>query len=88
MKREDLTDHTFGRLRVIKPLSRTQGGHKLYLCECMCGGKATVRACDLKSGNTRSCGCLKGDKWKRIIDKENQMSGMERALERWRKSLE
>jgi len=30
-----------------------------YVCACDCGGEKIVRAKDLKSGNTKSCGCRK-----------------------------
>ena len=59
----DLIGQTFGRLTVLKQaghLVEPSGQKKLlYLCKCSCGNKVTVRANNLKTGRTKSCGCLK-----------------------------
>ena len=34
-------------------------GHAYWICYCDCGGVAVVRANNLISGNTTSCGCVK-----------------------------
>jgi hypothetical protein len=48
---------TFGRLTVVE---RAENYRRLaqWLCECECGGSAVVRGSSLRSGQTRSCGCL------------------------------
>lgn len=61
--RHDLTGQTFGRLLVIR-YSHTRktpsGQHKLqWLCRCRCGQEIVTASQNLKSGETRSCGCLK-----------------------------
>lgn len=64
---ENLNGQRFGRLVVIGESSR-----KGYvMCKCDCGGtKVTTRAY-LKTGNTRSCGCLRTEAsvalWKKYI---------------------
>ena len=56
---EDLTGRKFGRLTAIKiDPKRSKGDGAYWECLCDCGGKTTVIASSLKSGNTRSCGCL------------------------------
>lgn len=50
---------TFGRLTVIAENGRDTGGHKFYRCECVCGNQVSVTLSRLKSGNTKSCGCLR-----------------------------
>ena len=58
-KFQDLTGQTFNRLHV---LGRTEGHDArspLYTCRCDCGTETTVSARALKSGNTKSCGCLR-----------------------------
>jgi hypothetical protein len=35
------------------------GRHRIWLAECECGDWIRVPSDDLKSGNTRSCGCLR-----------------------------
>lgn len=32
-----------------------------WLCECVCGKKTVVQASNLKTGNTKSCGCLQSE---------------------------
>lgn len=55
---KDLTGQKFGKLTVIK---RTHQKDKkvFWLCKCDCGTLKTVEAGNLRSGHTRSCGCLK-----------------------------
>lgn len=56
----DLTGQKFGKLTAIKPFHRvnmTQPVTK-WLCECECGNTTVVLASKLRSGWTKSCGCL------------------------------
>ncbi len=46
----------FGRLTVLQALPDQRAE-----CACSCGVRSVVRAGDLRSGNTRSCGCLSRD---------------------------
>ncbi len=54
----DLTGQKFGKLIVIKQTPSNRWGHSRWLCECICKQKTTVCGGSLKSGNTKSCGCL------------------------------
>lgn len=60
--REDLTGQTFGRLTVLGPaedyVSPSRKRLPQWLCRCECGKQVTVKGCHLKSGATKSCGCL------------------------------
>jgi len=58
LRAEDLTDQRFGRLTVIKRVSN-RGNKVCWLCQCDCGNQTIVDANSLKSGNTKSCGCLR-----------------------------
>ena len=62
MKRVDVTGWRFGRLIVLE-MARP-GGRFRPTCECQCDcGRTKVVRCDnLKSGRTRSCGCLRRQK--------------------------
>lgn len=58
-QRLDLAGRTFGRLFVISLTERRDSsGNVFWLCKCICGNSVVVRAHTLKSGHTRSCGCL------------------------------
>lgn len=64
MKKLDLRAIRFGRLLVIeRSASHFDGKRKrvLYRCRCDCGVEGTFRSDDLRSGDTKSCGCLRRD---------------------------
>lgn len=57
-KRIDLTGQRFGRLVVLE-FSGYDHNHKAkWNCQCDCGKQKVVRANELRSGKTQSCGCL------------------------------
>lgn len=59
--REDLTDRTFDKLKVIRQAEDyvdTKGGHYArWLCQCECGNIVKVVGSKLKCADTKSCGC-------------------------------
>jgi hypothetical protein len=57
----DLTNRHFIRLTVVKRVENNKWGSACWLCECDCGNYKIVRGADLRSGVTRSCGCLYGE---------------------------
>lgn len=65
--KQNLIGKTFGRLTVIKQVEDyvSPSGYKKaqWLCECSCENhnQIVVVGSDLKSGNTKSCGCLKAE---------------------------
>lgn len=61
----DLTGHKFERLTVIRR-TENMGGRVAWLCKCKCGEEVIVRGESLKSGNTKSCGCLHREKTKKL----------------------
>lgn len=61
MKKADMIGKTFGRLTVVDaaPLLETDRKKRLrYKCECTCGETCVVVGESLRSGHTKSCGCL------------------------------
>lgn len=48
-----------GRLTVIRRAGKSKGGQAVWLCRCDCGSETVVNGVYLRSGDTRSCGCLK-----------------------------
>lgn len=70
-KFKDLNGMKFGRLTV---LSRTAdyiepSGRKrvIWLCKCDCGNYISTQGSSLKSGSTKSCGCIKAERNKRVF---------------------
>lgn len=53
----DLTGHRFGRLTAVRRAG-SKGGCALWFCLCDCGSTVLVQSRYLRSGNTRSCGCI------------------------------
>lgn len=58
---KDLTGERFGRLVVIKRLEN-KNKRTYWLCQCDCGNTTTKCAGDLKSGRSRSCGCIRAER--------------------------
>lgn len=58
MKSIDISGQMFGRLVVVGRTLAYVHGSPLWRCQCACGATTDLRAGTLRSGNTRSCGCL------------------------------
>ena len=56
-----LVSRVFGRLTVVSRQGSNRHKQALWLCKCICSNKATISTNELKSGDTRSCGCLKAE---------------------------
>lgn len=48
----------FGRFTVIRQVENDRGNRPQQLCRCECGNERLVLNNSLKTGNSRSCGCL------------------------------
>lgn len=60
----------FGRLTVLKELKRRGGsGEKRYECKCVCGTRHKTAGTRLRSGHTKSCGCLSVDTGRKLAAK-------------------
>ena len=58
-KKLDLTGQRFGKLAVISPAENISG-RTAWKCRCDCGRETVVKTYHLRSGHTKSCGCLMG----------------------------
>ena len=65
----DLTGERFGRLTVIE-FDRLQNHKTYWKCACDCGLTVVATGNNLRSGNTKSCGCLHKEKV-RAVGKSN-----------------
>jgi hypothetical protein len=54
----DITGKRFGRLLVIRESGRTRHNTITWLCKCDCGKDKNINGCSLRSGLSKSCGCL------------------------------
>lgn len=78
--RHDLTGQVFERLKVIKRVEDyyTPKGEPRaqYLCECSCNShtQIVIRADHLRSGNTKSCGCLSLEAKQKLCKERKQLN--------------
>lgn len=56
-KKLDLTGQKFGRLTVIERVDSDKRGQARWKCKCECGNETIVHSYNLRSGNTKTCGC-------------------------------
>jgi hypothetical protein len=54
----DLTGKKFGMLTVVQFDSKDRFGRAKWRCQCDCGNISTVQSGNLKTGISKSCGCL------------------------------
>jgi len=54
----NLTGQRFERLRVLAKTEKRSRGSVVWLCCCDCGNYTEVASGNLRSGHTKSCGCL------------------------------
>lgn len=59
--KSELIGKRFGRLVVESYEGTNKHRYSLFKCICDCGNTVIVSANKLKTGHTRSCGCLKGE---------------------------
>jgi len=76
MLKVDLTGQRFGRLTVLCKDDSDQQG-RMWLCQCDCGNKKSVRVDHLKNGATTSCGCYSRE----VASKRNKTHGMTKSPE-------
>jgi len=57
MAKKDVIGSTFGRLKVLRPLSETGRDKYKVVCLCSCGEEKTAYVYSLLRGDTTSCGC-------------------------------
>ena len=55
---KNLVGQRFSHLLVTEMLESRSGGQVVYRCHCDCGKEKVIRSNNLRSGNTKSCGCL------------------------------
>lgn len=59
MRGKDLIGQIFGKLTVLSQIRKENSMHFYWNCRCECGNNIVVRSSHLRSGNTKSCGCIK-----------------------------
>jgi hypothetical protein len=68
----------FARLTVTAIAARTRTNRPACVCSCSCGGSIVVARESLRSGNTRSCGCMLAESRRRngtSLNASHRMAG-------------
>ena len=61
MKTLDLLNQKFGRSSIVARADNSATGQARWLCRCECGIEKVMDSILLRSGRSKSCGCLKRD---------------------------
>lgn len=54
----DVTGETFGMLRALYRVANSECGHTQWMFSCECGAYKVIALQSVRSGATKSCGCL------------------------------
>lgn len=65
----------FGRLTVLGRSTKKSNVGAVWDCVCDCGGSASVNSLKLRTGHTKSCGCLK-----REVIEETQAQNLKHGM--------
>ena len=83
----DLTNQKFGKLTVLERDYETKKKGTYWKCQCDCGNIVSVLSQHLRSGHTKSCGCLKeenliGQRFHKVVvlKKDEEKSGQNNGL--------
>lgn len=72
MKKIDYMGQRFGRLTVIGEVPKEERGCKVrvLICKCDCGNIVNIRAGNLASGNSTSCGCFAKENARNLYERK------------------
>ena len=72
----DLTGQKFNRLTVLERDMSQKTKRTLWKCQCECGNICVVEGGHLRSGHSKSCGCLQKEKARKIMKEQIQPLGI------------
>lgn len=78
----DLTGKKFNRLKVLGLGDRNSNGQIQWKCKCNCGNIVLATTTYLKTGHTKSCGCLSKEK----ASKRLKTKKFKQARDKYRKN--
>lgn len=80
----------FGRLEIVSEMAKVSG-RRVFECRCDCGGVTTLSLDRLRTGNTKSCGCLRnelsGDRGRAFLRKHGEAVAMTPEYVAWSSML-
>ena len=57
-KNINMIGNKFGLLTVVEKVKKSKDGENSWLCKCDCGNQKIILGYSLRSGRTKSCGCI------------------------------
>lgn len=91
MRPHDITYQRFGRLvalhRVSKPMASGKAARLYWVCLCDCGKVTTCESSTLIAGKTKSCGCLKAERFSTHQQEAAEKSAAIRAAKKAEREL-
>lgn len=101
--RLDIAGHRFGRLVAVSPHSQDRFRRWRWVCRCDCGSITIAASNNLRTGNSKSCGCLdaessgktgsrhfsscRGEKHYRWVADRRKVTGRPSSIKRWRQGV-
>lgn len=79
-KAKDIAGQQFGYLTAIEPTGKKNRKDLIWKCRCKCGKEVEYPATRLLTGNTLSCGCLRGEHLK-LVNKYFDGTSLRQSLE-------
>ena len=68
-KLKNIVGQKFGKWTVLKRAANGKTKSARWLCKCECGNTNIIRGADLRLGKTKSCGCARKERFKKMIYK-------------------
>lgn len=87
-KKIDLTGRKIHQWLVMSEYGKDKRGNVLWFCQCRCGTRKLIKGSNLRSGHTKSCGCIQKENpnnkkyfenEKEIIEKYKQLKNMHKV---------
>ena len=77
MKKISYIGNRFGKLTVLSAVPELRGRNKepMWKCRCDCGNEIVLTSSSLRTGNTKSCGCLKAQCQRDLRDRLHIVDG-------------
>ena len=74
----NITSQVFNRLTVIEiAKEKTTPGHIWWRCRCQCGKEVVLASSQIRSGFTKSCGCLRKEKGRDMLFRHGMKNSRE-----------
>ncbi len=81
MKAIEMQGRRFGILTVVNRSDNSKGGKARWLCMCDCGNEKVIYGGSLRSGKTKSCGCIRKEVSKKACTKNNNTRKQKRKVD-------